>query len=92
MVKNIKEKGKNILLEMKNNLEKMGTGQADNAKDYSRQWLWLLHIAPENNDKNAIRCWENGQQTINQKRNSALSSSEKQAARTYKYARADVSV
>ena len=56
MVKNIKEKGKNILLEMKNNLEKMGTGQADNAKDYSRQWLWLLHIAPENNDKNAIRC------------------------------------
>ena len=92
MVKNIKEKGKNILLEMKNNLEKMGTGQADNAKDYSRQWLWLLHIAPENNDKNAIRCWKNRQKKINQKRNSALSSSEKQAARTYKYARADVSV
>ena len=49
---------------MKNNLEKMGTGQADNAKDYSRQWLWLLHIAPENNDKNAIRCWENGQNRL----------------------------
>ena len=49
---------------MKNNLEKMGTGQADNAKDYSRQWLWLLHIAPENNDKNAIRYWENGQNLL----------------------------
>lgn len=76
-MKNIKEIGKNILLEIKNNLEEMGAGR---------------QIMPANTYKNAIKCWKNGQKTINQNRDNAISSSENQTARAYKYARADVSV